>query len=120
MLRSFSQERTEMSVCETRRSASYRSVTAVSAALWTVLFITVLRGELDNTSHLSQPWFAQNNARQNPAGYQQNTPVRRRRHPAARSSPTPIPGGAGPLTRAPDFCLRDRSSRDTWGHEHWL
>src|SRR5260370_42329113 len=41
MLKSFSEERVEMRVCETRRSASYRSVTAVSEAFWTVPLITI-------------------------------------------------------------------------------
>ena len=41
--------------------------------------------------HLSQPWGAQNNARQNFASPINNIhPGGRRRHPAARSSPTPI------------------------------
>jgi hypothetical protein len=42
-----------MSVCETRKSASYRSVAAVFAALWTVPFITVWWREFDDIPHLS-------------------------------------------------------------------
>src|ERR1700730_14530438 len=41
MLKSSSEERIEMRVCETRRSASYRLDTAVSAALGSVPRITV-------------------------------------------------------------------------------
>src|ERR1700688_235859 len=43
MLKSSSEERIERSVCETRRSASYRSVAAVSAALGTVPLIALQR-----------------------------------------------------------------------------
>jgi hypothetical protein len=42
-----------MSVCETRKSASYRSVIAVFAALGTVPFVTVWWLEFDNTPPLS-------------------------------------------------------------------
>jgi hypothetical protein len=48
MLKSSSEERIEMSVCETRSSVSYRSVTAVSAALWTVPLITTLRRNVND------------------------------------------------------------------------
>src|SRR5260221_436675 len=43
MLKSSSEERTEMRVCETRRSALYRSVAASSSAFGTVPLIAVRR-----------------------------------------------------------------------------
>jgi hypothetical protein len=42
MLKSSSEERIEMSVCEARKRASYRSVAAVSATLWIVPLIYYL------------------------------------------------------------------------------
>src|SRR5258708_26283950 len=54
MLKSSSEERIEMRVCETRKSASYRLVTEVSAAVCSP----------DDISRLSQHLGPQNNARQ--------------------------------------------------------
>src|SRR5260221_4786977 len=105
MLKSSSEDRTERRVCETRRSASYRCVTA---ARWTGP-LTTLRRLSDNISHLSH---LERTA----------TLVRFIKQPqdTTRAGPTslrnkkqfPRPLHSGPLAHAPNFRLPERSPRD--------
>src|ERR1700677_232347 len=86
-LKSSSDERVEMRDCETRKSASYRSVDAVSAALWAPPLIFVRLRDFDNISHLCQPWVAQTTLVTIAWAVNKIYPNQRRRHSAIQSRP---------------------------------
>src|ERR1700691_4380659 len=84
-LKSSSEERVEMRACETRKSASYRSVDAVSAALWTLPLIPVRLRDFDNISHLCQLWVTETTLVTIAGAVNKIYPDQRRRHSAIQS-----------------------------------
>src|SRR6266478_4029238 len=55
-LKSSSEDRIEIRVCETRKRASYRSVAAVPAPLWWVSLISIRGFDLIAFQLVSRPW----------------------------------------------------------------
>src|ERR1700730_8398686 len=99
MLKSSSEERIEMRVCETRRSASYRFVTAVSTAACSP----------DDISPLYQLVTAKRRSSEFCESCQQYTPQRAPKSPAALSCR--VSG-----IRAKSLS-QDCSPRDSWCHK---